>query len=53
MTKQEAIEYCYLHEKEFITDTEEDGQAQFDCLIALLRDEVIKPEKLADYGMNY
>lgn len=52
MTKQEAIEYCYLHEKEFKTD-QEDGQAQFDCLMALLEDEVIKPEELADYGMNY
>ena len=56
MTKQEALDYCYLHENEFKADmyeSGEDGQEQFDCLIVLLQDEYIKPEQLADYGMDY
>lgn len=56
MTKQEAIDYCYLHENEFKADayeSGENGQEQFDCLIVLLEDGTIKPEELADYGMNY
>lgn len=56
MTKKEAIEYCYLHENEFKADAYEageNGQEQFDCLIACLEDGTIKPEELADYGMDY
>lgn len=56
MTKQEAIEYCYLHEDKFksgIYEAGENGQEQFDCLMVLLKDDAIKPENLADYGMDY
>lgn len=56
MTKEEAIDYCYLHEKEFLSDAYamgDDGRRQFDCLITCLESGTIKPEELAAYGMKY
>lgn len=56
MTKQEAIEYCYKHEKEFKSDmyaAGEDGCEEFGCLIVCLRDGLIKPDEISDYGMDY
>jgi len=56
MTKQEAIDYCYKHEKEYIKDSYalgEDGVKQFECLIVCLESGTIKPEELSDYGMDY
>lgn len=56
MTKEEALNYCYKHEKEYIVDTADtiaDGQRQFDCLIAILEDGTISPSELPDYGMDY
>lgn len=56
MTKQEAIDYCYLHENEYKADLYaggEDGNEQFNCLIVCLESGTIKPEELVDYGMDY
>lgn len=50
MTLKEALNYCYEHEKEFIFET---CQEQFDCLIVLLKDGLIKPSEIKDYGMDY
>lgn len=56
MTKQEALDYCYKHEDEYKSDlcgSGEDGQSQFDCLIADIRCGIVKPSELSDYGMDY
>lgn len=56
MTKQEAIDYCYEHEKQFKSDAYEsgvNGDEQFDCLIVCLESGSIKPDELIDYGMDY
>lgn len=56
MTKQEALDYCYLHENEYKADaysSGDDGCKQFDCLISCLESGTIKPEELAQYGMDY
>ena len=56
MTKQEAIDYCYLHENEYKADayaSGDDGYEQFECLISYLKSGDIKPEELVYYGMDY
>lgn len=56
MTKEEAIAYCHKHRNEFLSDAYamgEDGQQQYDCLVACLESGTIKPDELADYGMSY
>lgn len=56
MTQEEAIKYCYEHRTKFLSDAYavgEDGQEQFDCLISCLESGHIKPDELADYGMEY
>jgi len=56
MTREEAITYCYTHRDEYLRDAyemKEDGQRQFDCLISCLESGHIKPDELADYGMEY
>ena len=56
MTKTDALEYCYKHEKEYKADcyeSGEDGEEAFNCLIVGLRENMIKPEELKDYGMDY
>lgn len=49
MTNDEAVEYCYKHEKQYVY---ENDQRAFDCLVEIL-DGTIKPKELPDYGMNY
>ena len=56
MTKEEALEYCYNHANEFKADMYkcgENGERQFDCLIAILESGTIEPKELPDYGMDY
>lgn len=55
MTKEEAVSYCYKHRDEYIKDTGsiDDGIRQFDCLISILEDGTIRPDQLAEYGMEY
>lgn len=56
MTIEEAVEYCYEHESEFkrdCFDAGEDGDEQFECLISCLKSGHIRPNELADYGMEY
>lgn len=56
MTIDEAIKYCYEHEREFINDLNdcgEEGEEQFSCLLVLLKNKTIKPSELKDYGMDY
>ena len=50
MTLNEAIEYCYKHQKQFVFDTD---QRNFDCLISILESETITPSELPSYGMDY
>lgn len=58
MTKDEAVQYCYRHKKEFIRDAIDadidpsEATEQFDCLIEIL-DGCILPSQLPDYGMDY
>ena len=56
MTREEAIKYCHAHRNEYLRDAyamREDGQRQFDCLVSCLESGHIKPDELADYGMEY
>lgn len=56
MTKEEALAYCYKHERQFKADAYaagEDGERQFDCLIEILEGETIQPKDLPGYGMDY
>lgn len=56
MTLQEALDYCYKHEHQYISDMEaagERGQRAFDCLITILEEGTITPDQLKDYGMDY
>lgn len=56
MNKEEAIAYCYKHADEYKRDmyeSGENGERQFECLIDILESEIIKPEELKDYGMDY
>ncbi|MDD4779113.1 MAG: hypothetical protein PHT02_00720 [Tissierellia bacterium] len=56
MNKEEAINYCYLHKNEYLSDLYaygENGERQFECLIAILEDGTIEPKELKKYGMDY
>ena len=53
MSKQEALEYCYKRERQFVFDGGRDGQEQFDCLIAIIKSSSISPSQLPEYGMEY
>lgn len=56
MNKEEAIAYCYKHANEYKRDVYAaggNGEREFDCLISILEEDVITPEQLKDYGMNY
>jgi len=55
MTYEEAINYCYEHEDEYIKgfDSVKEGIRQFDCLISLLEYKTIKVEELPDYGFEF
>ena len=55
MNKQEAIDYCYRHKDQWISDFGciTDGARAFECLIVILEEETIKPEELPSYGMDY
>lgn len=56
MNKEEALEYCYKHEKEYKSDLYacgEDGDEMFACLITILESGTITPDQLKDYGMDY
>ena len=57
MTVEQAIEYCYKHEDQYVRDpgagSVSEAQRRFDCLISCLETGAIKPEELADYGMDY
>lgn len=56
MEVKEALDYCYRHKNAFLSDmyaAGEDGNRQFGCLIECLESGTIKPEELADYGMDY
>jgi len=55
MTREDAIAYCHRHRDEYIRDAGsiDEGIRQFDCLISILEDEVITPDQLAEYGMDY
>jgi hypothetical protein len=49
--KKELLEYCYNYQKEYLA---ENGQREFDCLIALVDDGTVSTfEQLAEYGMEY
>lgn len=56
MSVEEAIDYCYKHRDKYLSAAYaagENGQRQFDCLISCLEYGTIKPEELADYGMDF
>ena len=56
MTKDEALEYCYKHEKQYKADMYlcgENGERQFDCLIELIESDSIKPSEIVDYGIDF
>lgn len=50
MTVDEAINYCYRHQKDYDGDV---GRREFDCLIDILESGTIRPSELPDYGMDY
>lgn len=55
MNKEEAIAYCYKHKDEYVKDFKsvDEGIRSFDCLISILEDELIQPNQLKEYGMEY
>jgi len=55
MTKEEAIAYCYENKDEYVKDFEsvDEGIRAFNCLISILQDELIQPNQLKEYGMEY
>jgi len=54
MTKEEALDYCYLHKDDYIHgfDSIYEGNRQFDCLVSILESGTISPADLPDYGME-
>jgi hypothetical protein len=49
--KQELLDYCYKHEKDYVY---EESQRLFDCLIELVESGTVTTfEGLAGYGMDY
>ena len=53
MSKEDALNYCYKRERQFVFDGGRDGQEQFDCLIAIIKSGSISPSQLPEYGMEY
>lgn len=56
MKKEQAIAYCYQHRNKYVSEAyaaNENGVRMFDCLVSCLESGHIKPEELADYGMDY
>lgn len=59
MDKEQSLEYCYKHKSKYISeliiagDDPETAIENFNCLIALVEDETVTYEDLADYGMDY
>lgn len=56
MTKTDALEYCYKYEKEYKKDcyeSGENGEEAFNCLITGIREDIISPDELEDYNMDY
>ena len=54
MTKEEAVDYCYEHEDEYIRGFNDihEGIEAFECLISILEYETINPSQLPEYGME-
>jgi len=50
MTVDEAIQYCYKWEKEYVY---ENDQLLFECLVDNVESGLTKPSELPDYGMEY
>ena len=49
--KEELLNYCYKHQKEYVY---ENDQRQFDCLVFLVRDgDITSYKELSEYGMEY
>lgn len=49
--KDKLLEYCYKFEREYVYDV---GKREFECLIALVKDDTITTfEQLKEYGMDY
>ena len=56
MSKEEALKYCYENKDEFIMIRRacgEDGAILFDQLISGLETDIIWPEELSNYGMEF
>lgn len=56
MTKEEALIYCYEHQREYENSActeNRSGAELFDCLILILQNGTIKPSELPDYGMDF
>ena len=60
MTQQDALNYCYQHKNEYVSDlrdlfTYTDGSAEEDFLNLTnrVRRGEIKPHKIKDFGMDY
>ena len=53
MTKNEAIDYCYRHRKQWLSDSDNLNEREFEWLISILEDGSILPKDLSDYGMDY
>jgi len=53
MTKDDALAYCYKHQKEYVSDFVGDGRRAFDCLISIIESGHCKLRELPDYGMDY
>lgn len=54
MNKDQAIAYCHAHKNQFLTESYaigEDGQRQFDCIVGLLKDGIIHPSEIFEYGI--
>lgn len=50
LTVPEALQYCYAHEKQYVSETD---RRTFDCLITIVETGTIKPAQLPEYGMDY
>lgn len=49
--KEQLLEYCYKHQKEYVYET---GQREFYCLVELVESDTITTFKeLSEYGMEY
>lgn len=56
MSVEDALAYCYKHEKQYKSDlyaSGEDGDELFSCLISIIDEGTISPSELPSYGMDY